>query len=288
MNLSIKNSTDTRNKKPLKLSKIIIFTILAIASIAQLFPLVWLVDFSLCKSGDLFGAEILKWPSDPQFINYKTAWIDGKIPQYLFNSIFINFATIFFTVLFALMMSYALVRMRWRIRKGVMTFILLGLMIPIHATLLPNFITFKAVGLQDSYLSLIVPYVAFGLPLAVFILSGFLESIPRAIEEAAIIDGCGIFRIIFSIILPITKSSISTVVIMTFLNTWNEFIMAATYLSSDQYKTLPFAVYNFAGQYASNYSVQFAVMALVALPSLIIYILMNEQITKGAMAGSVK
>lgn len=186
------------------------------------------------------------------------------------------------------MMSYALVRMRWKIRRGVMTFVLLGLMIPIHATLLPNFITFKVVGLQDSYLSLIVPYVAFGLPLAVFILSGFLESIPRAIEEAAIIDGCGIFRIIFSIILPITRPAISTVVIMTFLNTWNEFIMAATYLSSDKYKTLPFAVYNFAGQYASNYSVQFAVMALVELPSLIIYILMNEQITKGAMAGAVK
>lgn len=288
MNSIKENSKYKRNKRPLKLSKIIIFSILSISSIAQLFPLVWLVDFSLCKSGDLFGAEILKWPSDPQFINYKTAWIDGKIPQYLFNSVFINLATIIFTVLFALMMSYALIRMRWRIRKGVMTFVLLGLMIPIHATLLPNFITFKAVGLQDSYLSLIVPYVAFGLPLAVFILSGFLESIPRAIEEAAIIDGCGIFRIIFSIILPITRPAISTVVIMTFLNTWNEFIMAATYLSSDKYKTLPFAVYNFAGQYASNYSVQFAVMALVALPSLIIYILMNEQITKGAMAGAVK
>lgn len=288
MNVTTKNNTNKMDKLRLKLPKIIIFTILTIASIAQLFPLVWLVDFSLAKSGDLFGSYILKWPSDPQFINYKTAWIDGKIPQYLFNSIFINVATIFFTILFGLMMSYALVRMRWKIRKGVMTLILLGLMIPIHATLLPNFITFKAVGLQDSYLSLIVPYVAFGLPLAVFILSGFLESIPRAIEEAAIIDGCGIFRIIFSIILPITRPAISTVVIMTFLNTWNEFIMAATYLSSDEYKTLPFAVYNFAGQYASNYAVQFAVMALVALPSLIIYILMNEQITKGAMAGAVK
>lgn len=288
MNSSIENSKNKSNKLRLKLPKIIIFTVLAIASIAQLFPLVWLVDFSLVKSGDLFGPEILKWPSDPQFINYKTAWVDGKIPQYLFNSIFINVATIVLTVLFALMMGYALVRMRWRFRKIVMTIVLLGLMIPIHATLLPNFITFKAVGIQDSYLSLIVPYVAFGLPLAVFILSGFLESIPRAIEEAAIIDGCGIFRIIFSIILPITRPAISTVVIMTFLNTWNEFIMAATYLSSDKYKTLPFAVYNFAGQYASNYSVQFAVMALVALPSLIIYILMNEQITKGAMAGAVK
>lgn len=285
---SITKNNNRMNKRPLKLTKIIIFTILAIASIVQLFPLVWLVDFSLAKSGDLFGSYILKWPSDPQFINYKTAWVDGKIPQYLFNSVFINLVTIVFTVLFALMMSYALVRMKWKIRKGVMTFILLGLMIPIHATLLPNFITFKAVGLQDSYLSLIVPYVAFSLPLAVFILSGFLESIPRALEEAAIIDGCGIFRIIFSIILPITRPAISTVVIMTFLNTWNEFIMAATYLSSDKYKTLPFAVYNFAGQYASNYAVQFAVMALVALPSLIIYIVLNEHITKGAMAGAVK
>jgi len=288
MNSSIENSTNKRNKRPFKLPKIIIFTILSIASIAQLFPLVWLVDFSLCKSGDLFGSEILKWPSDPQFINYKTAWVDGKIPQYLFNSIFINVATIVLTVLFSLMMGYALVRMKWRIRKSVMTFILLGLMIPIHATLLPNFITFKAVGIQDSYLSLILPYVAFGLPLGVFLMSGFLESIPRALEEAAVIDGCGVFKIIFYIILPITRPAISTVVIMTFLNTWNEFIMAATYLSSDQYKTLPFAVYNFAGQYASNYAVQFAVMALVALPSLIIYIVLNEHITKGAMAGAVK
>jgi len=288
MNSITENSINKNSKLRSKLPKIIIFTILTIASIAQLFPLVWLVDFSLCKSGDLFGANILKWPSDPQFINYKTAWIDGKIPEYLFNSIFINAVTIFFTVLFSLMMGYALVRMRWRIRKHVTTFILLGLMIPIHATLLPNFITFKAVGIQDSYLSLIIPYVAFSLPLGVFLMSGFLESIPRALEEAAIIDGCGIFRIILYIILPITRPAISTLVIMTFLNTWNEFIMAATYLSSDKYKTLPFAVYNFAGQYASNYSVQFAVMALVALPSLIIYIVLNEHITKGAMAGAVK
>jgi raffinose/stachyose/melibiose transport system permease protein len=288
MNSITKNSTNKSNKRSLKWPKIIIFTILAIASIAQLFPLVWLVDFSLAKSGDLFGSEILKWPSDPQFINYKTAWIDGKIPQYLFNSVVINLITIVLTVLLSVMMGYALVRMRWKFRKIVMTIILLGLMIPIHATLLPNFITFKAVGIQDSYLSLIIPYVAFSIPMGVFLMSGFMESIPRAIEEAAIIDGCGIFRIIFSIILPITRPAISTLVIMTFLNTWNEFIMAATYLSSDKYKTLPFAVYNFAGQYASNYAVQFAVMALVALPSLIIYILMNEQITKGAMAGAVK
>lgn len=268
--------------------KIILYVILILAAVSSIFPLVWLVDFSLCKSGDLFGSNILKWPSPPQFQNYKTAWVDGKIPQFLFNSVFVNVITVVLTVVLSMMMGYALIRMEWKLRKAALTFILLGLMIPIHATLLPNYVTFNKVGIQDSYLALIIPYVAFALPLGVFLMTGFLESIPRAIEEAAVIDGCGIFRIIFTIIFPITKPAMVTIVIMTFINTWNEFIMAATYLSSNAFRTLPFAVYNFAGQYASNYSVQFAVMALVALPSLIIYILLNEHITKGVTVGALK
>ena len=119
-------------------------------------------------------------------------------------------------------------------------------------------------------------------------MTGFLESVPRAIEESAVIDGCGIFRIVFQIALPLLKPAVSTVAIMTFLNTWNEFIMASTYLSNDIYRTLPFAVYNFSGQYASNYSVQFAVMNMVAIPSLVFYIIFNEQITKGAAEGALK
>lgn len=268
--------------------KIILYVILILAAVSSIFPLVWLVDFSLCKSGDLFGSNILKWPSPPQFQNYKTAWVDGKIPQFLFNSVFVNVITVILTVLLSMMMGYALIRMEWKLRKAALTFILLGLMIPIHATLLPNYVTFNKVGIQDSYLALIIPYVAFALPLGVFLMTGFLESIPRAIEEAAVIDGCGIFRIIFTIIFPITKPAMVTIVIMTFINTWNEFIMAATYLSSNAFRTLPFAVYNFAGQYASNYSVQFAVMTLVALPSLAVYILLNEQITKGVTVGALK
>ena len=153
---------------------------------------------------------------------------------------------------------------------------------------IPNYIVFGKLGISDSYAGLIIPYVAFNLPLAVFIMTGFLESVPRAIEESAVIDGCGIFRIVFQIALPLLKPAVSTVAIMTFLNTWNEFIMASTYLSNDIYRTLPFAVYNFSGQYASNYSVQFAVMNMVAIPSLVFYIIFNEQITKGAAEGALK
>lgn len=280
------NKNDYKSK--IKLYRVVITLFLAVVSIGSLFPLVWLIDFSLCKSGDLFGKYILKWPSDPQFNNYKTAWIDGKIGQYLFNSVIVNFAAVAMTVLIALLMGYAFTRMEWKLKKPVYTVILLGLMIPIHATLLPNFIVFHKLGISNSYLGLIIPYVAFSMSQAIFIMSGFMESIPKSIEESAVMDGCGIFRIIFQIILPLTKPAVATITIMTFLSTWNEFIMAATYLSSDKYRTLPFAVYNFAGQYASNYAIQFAVMAFVSIPSLIVYIVFNEKITKGVTVGAVK
>lgn len=279
-----------KNKKEKKAYPIKIFLIIVLAlfSIGQLFPLVWLVDFSLNKTGDLFGANILKWPSPPQFSNYVTAWVDGKIFSYLINSIIVNVASVGLTILFSVMMSYAFVRMEWKFKKSVFGLVLLGMMIPIHATLLPNFLSFKAVGIQDSFLALIIPYVAFSTPMAVFILAGFMQSVPKSIEEAAVIDGCGVITIVFRIIFPIVKPAIVTVLILTFLSTWNEFIMAATFISNDALRTLPFAVYNFSGQYASNYSVQFAVMTLVALPSLVIYVILNEQITKGVTAGALK
>lgn len=271
-----------------KRDKTILLILLGVFSIGQLFPLVWLVDFSLCKSGDVYGANILKIPSPPQYINYIVAWRDGKIPQYFINSVIVNFVSVFLVVLFSLMMGYAFVRMNWKWSNRVLTYVLLGLMIPIHATLLPNFVIFRQLNILDSYFALIIPYVAFSLPQAVFLMTGFIGSIPRALEESAIIDGCGIFRILFQIILPLSKPALVTVTVTTFLNTWNEFIMAATYLTSDRFRTLPFSVYNFAGQYASNYAVQFAVMTIVALPSLIVYIALNEQVTKGVTLGAVK
>ena len=115
-----------------------------------------------------------------------------------------------------------------------------------------------------------------------------MESIPQELEEAAAIDGCGVYRILFQVVLPLMKSSIATVSIMTFLNNWNEFMMASTYLSSPKWKTLPFSLLEFTGQYSSNYAVQFAVMSLTAAPAVIVYIILNKHITKGVAMGSVK
>lgn len=276
---------DLRNRK---IKNGIIVAIMSFFAAGQLFPLIWLVDFSLNKSGDLFVSGILKWPNPPQFQNYVIAWVNGNVGRYLINSIIVTSSTIIITVILSLTLAYAFTRMKWNLRGIVMSIMLLGMMIPIHATLLPNFFTFKALKLTDTYQGLIIPYIAISLPMGIFLMSGFLELLPISLEESAIIDGCGIYGIIFRIVLPLTKPAIVTIAIMTFFNCWNEFIMAVTYLSKNQFRTLPFSVLNFAGMYSSDYAKQYAVMALSALPAILVYFLLNEQITKGVMVGAVK
>lgn len=136
--------------------------------------------------------------------------------------------------------------------------------------------------------ALLIPYVAFSLPQGFFLTSSYMDSVPKELEEAAVIDGCGVYRTLLIIVLPMMKASIATVSIMTYLNNWNEFVMAMTFLSSPDWKTLPFAVLEFTGQYSSDYAIQFAVMTLSALPAIIIYILLNKNITKGVAMGAVK
>lgn len=274
--------------KTRKVTRGLIIAFMSLVAFIELFPLVWLVDFSLARSGDLFASNILIALNPPQWKNYLTAFVDGKVPHFFFNSLVVNAITVVATVLISLMVAYACTRMKWKRSKTVMNILLLGMMIPIHATLLPNFLIYNKMGLVDTVFALLIPYIAFSLPQGIFIMSSFLESVPRALEESALIDGCSVYRIIFEIILPITKPPIITIAIMTFLNNWNEFVMAMTYLNSDKWRTLPFSVLQFQGQYASNYAVQFAVMALTALPALIVYIVLNEQITKGIVVGAVK
>ncbi len=277
-----------KNVKQINISNKIILFIMSVFAIVQIFPLIWLVDFSLCQNSDFYVSNILIWPDPPQFENYWVAWTDGEVGRFLINSIIVTGLSIALTVVLSLMLSYAFVRMKWKYSGITMGILMLGMMIPIHATLLPNFFTFQYLHLIDTYQGLIIPYVAVSLPQGIFLLSGFLKTLQRSIEESAIMDGCSIYGIIFRIVLPMIKPAVVTVAIMTFFNCWNEFIMAVTYLTKNDFRTLPFSVLNFAGQYSSDYSKQFAVMTLTAIPAIAVYFLLNEQITKGITMGAVK
>ena len=275
-------------RKPWSVKTILMYIFMIALAVSQLFPLVWLIDYSMVKSGDLFGNEFLKIPNPIQWVNFERAWVDGKIMQFLSNSVIIVGATVIFAVLISYMLAYACTRMEWKLRGPVYGFVLLAMMIPIHATLLPNFLVFKQFGLLDSYLGVIIPYIAFQLPFNTLVFTGFLTTIHRALEESALIDGCSIWGVMFKIVAPVTKPAMMTVAIMTFISYWNEFIMANTFLSTETYKTLPFSVFKFVGEYSSDYAVQFACMVFVALPSILIYLLLNKYITGGVTMGAVK
>lgn len=270
------------------IGKVIMWVILLAFAVIQIFPLIWLLNFSLASNNEMFTKGLLIIPEKIRWDNYVTAFIDGHFLLYLKNSLLINVLAVILVLVFSVMMAFACTRMHWKLSGTVSGLILLGMMIPIHATLLPNYIIYDKLHLTDTMWALLIPYVAFSMPQGLFLTSGFMSSIPKEIEEAAIIDGCGIYRLIAVVIVPMLKTSLVTVSIMTFLNNWNEFMMASTYLSSPTWKTLPFSVLEFTGIYASNYSVQFAVMALTAAPMVILYLILNRQITEGVAMGAVK
>lgn len=274
--------------KKWNIGKILLWVILIMVAVIQLFPLIWLVDFSLGSSNEMFTSGLLIIPEKIRWDNYVKAFVDGNFLHYLKNSVLINTLAVIMVILISIMAAYACQRMKWKLSGFVRTLLLMGMMIPIHATLLPNYKIYNTFHMTDTIWAILIPYVAFSLPQGLFLMTGFIQSIPGELEEAAVMDGCGIYRIVFQIITPLLKPSIATVAIMTFLNNWNEFIMASTYLSSPKWKTLPFSVLEFTGEYSSNYAVQFAVMALTAAPAVIVYIILNKHITKGVAMGAVK
>lgn len=270
------------------IAKIFMWIVLLIVAVIQLFPLIWLVDFSLGSSNEMFTNGLLIIPEKIRWDNYGKAFVDGNFLHYFRNSVLINTLAVVLVVIISIMAAFACQRMKWKMSGLVSTVLVMGMMIPIHATLLPNYKIYHMLHLTDTIWALLIPYAAFSLPQGMFLMTGFIQSIPMELEEAAVVDGCGIYRIVFQIITPLLRPSIATVAIMTFLNNWNEFMMASTYLSSPKWKTLPFSVLEFTGEYSSNYAVQFAVMALTAAPAVIVYIILNKHITKGVAMGAVK
>ncbi|WP_138494700.1 carbohydrate ABC transporter permease [Paenibacillus pinistramenti] len=271
----------------------LVYLLFAIPVITQLYPLLWLFLYSLKTNEEILSGSFFSLPKHFQWANYKEAYENGHYVRYLSNSVLVTAVTMIFVILLASMVAYAVSRFRWRYGNVVMLVFLMGMMIPMQATLLPLMLIFKnlktgSFHVLDSPLSLILPYIAFQLPIAIFILSGFMRSIPGEIEESAFVDGASIYRIFRSIILPVSAPPMMTVCILTFINIWNEYIMAATFISSEKWKTLPFGVYSFVSQYSVNYGDIGAFLIMGALPVIIIYFILSERITKGMVAGAVK
>lgn len=266
----------------------LVYLLFAIPVVTQLYPLLWLFLYSLKTNEEILGSSFFSLPKVWQWHNYKEAYENGSYLRYLENSVIVTVVTMVLVILLSSMVAYAITRFRWRYGNAVLLVFLMGMMIPMQATLLPLMIIFKHMHILNTRWSLILPYIAFQIPIAVFIQSGFMRSIPHEIEESAFVDGANIYRIFRSIILPISVPPMMTVCILTFINIWNEYILAATFISSERLKTLPFGIYSFVSQYSVNYGDIGAFLIMGALPVLLIYFFLSERITKGMVAGAVK
>jgi len=268
--------------------KALLYFLLAVLALLQVFPLLWVLDYSLLKSGDLFGPELLKLPLVPEWGNYARAWVDGRIARYSLNSAIVVGVSVVASTFLAFCLAYSVTRMQWRLRPVVLAVVTMGMVVPIHTTLLPNFLWFNYFGLIDTHLGLIIPYVAFTLSFNTLVYIGQLKTLPRSMEESAFIDGASWPRILYSVVAPMSVPATMTVFVMTFLSNWNEFIMAYIYLATDDLRTLPFSIIKFQGLYRSDYAVQFAVMALVAAVPLLLYFFFSKWIMAGVTAGALK
>ncbi|WP_232230185.1 carbohydrate ABC transporter permease [Bacillus sp. J37] len=266
----------------------LLYLVLAVIAVFQVYPLIWLFFFSLKDNQEVFSNSPFALPTNPKWENYTTVWTEGNISLYFFNSVWITVLAVVLTVLLASFVTFAITRMKWKLNKLVLGLFMVGLMIPVHSTLIPLFDFFLKLNLIDHPLSVVLSYVAFNLPITIMILMGFYYTLPREVEEAAVIDGCSIHRIFFQITLPMTAPVLSTTVIINMIYNWNEFIFINTFISSDKYKTLTVGIQNFIGQYMTEWGAIGATLMISIIPILIAFFFFSNRIVEGIAAGSVK
>jgi len=270
------------------IKKGITYFVLCVWAVIQLFPLYYLFTFSLKNNEEILGENILGLPMSWLWENYIKVITTSNITRYFLNSVFVTLIVIIITLIVSLMASYGIYRMQWKFRGVLAAIFMLGLTIPIHSSILPVFLILKNAGLLNSYMALILPYVAFGLSMGILMSSGFLSGIPKELEEAACIDGCNVYQIFFKIITPLMKPAFATIAIFTYLSSWNELMMSSIYINSENLKTLPVGIQSISMQLITDWGVFGAALVLSLVPTIVIYIVMSNKVQESMVVGAVK
>lgn len=251
------------------------------------FPFLFILLTSFKTQEETFSASVWALPASLNFSKY-TEILQGSFLSYLLNSVFAVGLSVLLIVLLSAMAAYVFARMKFRWNKPLFSLVVMGMIVPLHATLVPIYLLTRNLGLYDTHFALIGPYVAISLPISIFILTEFMRQIPQELEEAAQLDGCGPFKIFWRIFFPLSTPGLATVAIYNGIGLWNEFIFAYVLTSTPEHRTLPLALWDFQGQYSSDIPAMLAVVTLTSLPLIAVYAFGQERIIKGMMAGALK
>jgi raffinose/stachyose/melibiose transport system permease protein len=287
--ISTPSSNDFGLKMKTRSLSLFLNIILIVFSASCIFPLVWLFYSSL-KEKRVFNADIIGLPTSPTFSNYIKILTnkDYHIFESLINSFRTTIISVALIILFGFIVGYILARIEFKGNRILYLAFLMGLLIPIHSLLVPIYVVFNKTGMGNHWFTLIIPYVAFGLPIAIFLVEGYVKAVPVALEEAAAIDGSSFSRTLFTVILPICKPILTTAGIIQTFACWNEFSFALVLIKDSRLYTVPLAMTQFTGQFASDYPKIMSAMLITMSPIIIFYFGFSKQIIKGMVAGAVK
>ena len=277
-----------KSKKKRTGKDIIFYILLSFFVIIWLIPIFTVFLTALKGTSDFYsGAGLFELPEVLQWSNFKDAWVTGDLGLYMKNGLIVCFVKVPLGIICSSLLAFALTRLKIPHSRAIFIFVLVGMMLPLQSVLIPLNILYSRLGLTNTYLCLILSYVGFGIPLGTLIFRGFFKGIPKELDEAAYIDGCGNTRLFINVILPLAKPAIATVFIIDFLNTWNEFMVQSVLITTDSMKTVPNGLMSFFGEFSVNYGLLNAGVLMTIIPVLIVYLVFQKYFVNG-MAGAVK
>jgi len=265
----------------------ILYAVVVSVSAVMFFPMVWMFYTSLKTNGEIY-ANAWALPNAPQFGNFVKAWRVGHLGRYVWNSLVCTSTSVSAILLLSSMAAFAFSRLKFRGRDVLFGLFLLGLIIPVQIVLIPLYSAMAQAGLQNTRTSVILPYIAWGLPVSIYILRSFFLTLPVELEDAARIDGCTTFGLYWRILLPLVRPGLAAVAIFSSLGIWNEVLLAFVFLKDDSLKTLPLGLYAFYGYHITELNLLFAALTVVTVPMIAVFLIFQRQLIEGLTVGSLK
>jgi arabinogalactan oligomer / maltooligosaccharide transport system permease protein len=278
-------------KTKMKLKGICAHVVLIIACLLALFPIYWVFKSSIEPSNTMFSSTLQMFPSNPTIKNYLSIFTQEGFLTWLRNSLIISVTTTILSIAFALTAAYACSRFRFNGRKQFLSVLLMLNAFPGSLSLVALYKLFNKLGLIDNVLGLIIIYISWQLVFAIWNIKGYFDTIPKEIEEAAVIDGASLFTVFIKIILPLSKPVIAVTTIFAFMVSWNDYLVGLTFLTNPKHFTLPVGLYNLsslANKDATNWGMFSAGSLVIAVPVALIFLILQKNLTSGLTSGGVK
>lgn len=275
-----------RSLRARQLSRFFAYLLFIVLTIIAIYPLIWVATNSFKTDLQLFEHS---WalPEEWHWENYARAWKFG-IAKYILNSVIVTVVAVLINITISMMAAYALARYQFKGRNLLLYFILGGLMLAPEVSLIPLFRILTTLKIYDTYLAMILPNVAFGLPFTTFLIRSYMLGLPRDYEEAAVIDGASALSVFWHVIVPLCRPILASAMLLDAMRVWNEFMFALTFIVSDNLKTMPLGLMSFAGALREQWTVVMAGIIISAIPMIVLYLLTQKQFIRGLAAGGIK